>query len=249
MATQRHLNNAPIREGIIDIHFEPSVSLKALEGFADSVKGQFEKSSKLWQQAFKISLNGAEGSAETGLPGGVIGVRLEAPERGYVVILRTTGFTFSRLEPYEDWTELTAAAKPLWSAFVVAVKPETVNRIAVRYINSLPLPAKLHEFSEYLTAPPTVPAELPQGLGSFVQRIGMVDPENDRQAIITQALEESQPGLAQDEISVFLDIDTFRKMRVDARDTAVWQGLDDLRDFKNKIFFSYITEKTAELLQ
>lgn len=121
--------------------------------------------------------------------------------------------------------------------------------MAVRFINLLPLPVPFDDFSEYLTAAPNVPPNLPQGLSAFLQRVVIVDPAQNRKAIVTQALEESEISVQTGTVGIFLDIDTFRVARVDSPNPEVWAVLDQLRDFKNAIFFDHITEKTAELFQ
>lgn len=246
MATQRHLRNAPIREGVVDIKFEPPVSLELLEVFAESVQGAFGQASRLWQQSLGIEVKQGELATVNAPEGTVVGFRLQADR--HVLMVRVNGFTYSRLPPYENWEQLRDSAKAIWKQFVASVKPETVTRMAVRYINVLPLPITTEEFSVFLTAAPTIPQALPQGLASFLQQVVMIDPIENRQAIVTQALEDSQSRVA-NMVNIILDIDAFRLQRLATHDDAVWTSLDNLRSFKNAIFFDHITEKTAELFQ
>lgn len=244
MARKRHLNNAPIREGLVDIQFEPTVSMETLQVFASAVKAEFAEQTTVWQQAFGFQV-GPDGTAAGQQERSSVGLRLADKER--VLIVRTNGFTYSRLPPYQDWHELRASAKLLWDTFLEIVRPETVTRTAVRYINVLPLPMGTEDFSVFLNASPVVPDALPQGLASFLQRVIMVDPEGNRQAIVTQALEDSQP--TEGRVNVILDIDAIRPKRLASISEEVWSGLDTLRDFKNDIFFEHITERTAELFE
>ncbi|VTU16823.1 TIGR04255 family protein [Variovorax sp. PBL-E5] len=249
MAVPRHLNNAPIREGLIDVHFEPAVSLDSLDRFAASLADTFPRKSQLWQIAMGVDLKTGREAPTSSSQRSATGVRLESEPQGYVMLARTTGFTFSRLAPYRDWDELRGVAKPLWDKFVEMVQPRTVTRSAVRYINLLPLPYPFADFSEYLNAAPMVPLNLPQSLSAFVQRVVMVEQATNRCAIVTQALEESQASIQPGTVGIFLDIDTFKVMRADADDAQVWGTLDSLREFKNTIFFEHITEKAAALFE
>jgi len=232
----------------VDIQFEPPVPLERIERFADSLATEFPQRTRLWQHSFgvEISTGGEHKAAGKGTP---LGVRLESAPAGKVVSIRTNGFAFSRLAPYQDWADLRETAKAVWDRFVLEVQPEVVNRMAVRFINLLPLPVPFDDFSEYLTAAPSVPPNLPQGLSAFLQRVVIVDTAQNRKAIVTQALEESQVSVQTGTIGIFLDIDTFRVARVDSPSPGVWAALDQLRDFKNAIFFDHITEKAAELFQ
>ena len=76
------------------------------------------------------------------------------------------GFTFSRLKPYETWENLRDEAYRLWQKYREITSPEII-RVALRYINKLEFPLPIKNFSDYLTAAPIVPAELPQGVSSF----------------------------------------------------------------------------------
>jgi uncharacterized protein (TIGR04255 family) len=120
--------------------------------------------------------------------------------------------------------------------------------VGLRYINKfdIPLfPQALRDFNEYLTAAPIVPEGLPQGVNSFLTRVVIHDPEIDAAAIITQAFEQIiDPKF----IPIILDIDAFKQKDRIGEEEA-WQALEELRHFKNKIFFSSITEKAKELFK
>jgi len=129
------------------------------------------------------------------------------------------------------------------------VKPQEVNRVAVRYINEMELPLPLADFKEYLSAPPEVPAGLPQTLSGFFQRVVMADTVKDRMAAVSQAFEGVQATETADKITVFLDIDAFSQVSMSADSQEVWDKLDELREFKNNIFFEHLTDKTLELFE
>jgi len=221
--------------------------MENLKSFESLVRERFAESKTLWHQevGFGVSSEGGLEVTRQGASRAPIGFRMEDKER--VLIFRTNGFTYSKLAPYKKWNDLREAAKALWAEFVQVVKPEVVTRIAVRYVNVLPLPVDLDDFSSFLEAAPSVPKALPQGLASFLQRVVMVDPQQGRQAIVTQALENSQQ--AGNTVDVILDIDAFRQIRAASSADEVWSGLDNLRDFKNDIFFEHITERTASIFE
>jgi uncharacterized protein (TIGR04255 family) len=162
---------------------------------------------------------------------------------------RVDGFTVSRLSPYGRWEELRAEASKWWDAFVRMASPVVVTRVAVRYVNAIKLPLPLGSFEEYLTCPPRIPTELPQGASAFIQRVVLPDEARNCISVVTQALEE--PAVQQgngDAITVLLDIDVFRSVRIEhKRFEELWRALDELRDQKNRLFFSHLTEKTVEM--
>src|SRR3990167_2835290 len=169
MAARRHLKNAPIREALIDIQFEPHVSLDTLGVFSEAIKSKFDRQTNIWQQSFGVEF-AQDGDSKACCEQVVIGSRLDSDIRGHVVQARVNGFTFSKLAPYTDWDEIKVAARELWQEFVKIAQPVTVTRVAVRYINAIQIPLPIADFSDYFTEAPQIPAALPQGLTAFLQR-------------------------------------------------------------------------------
>jgi len=207
MAVQRHLRNAPIREGLINIQYEP-VSFEAIKAFSARIADGYGSSLDIWQAAIEFQLDGGGVPKNSRSPNGC---RFDSPKSGppHVVMAQTTSFTYSRLKPYVDWEELRDAAQVMWDLFTSVAKPQRVNRLAVRYVNVMDLPLEHgEEFSEYLHAAPIIPSGLPQAVSAFLQRVVMVDRDTGDKAIVMQALEEPAALTESPNITVFLDIDS-----------------------------------------
>lgn len=239
------LSTPPAREALIDIQFEPPVQIDSIREFEAKVRFRYEKSAPIWQAMFGFSL-APEAAAQTQLPPTAIGIRLDSQEPPHVLQCRIAGFTFSRLSPYGCWQNLRDAAKIEWDTFLKFIPSITVNRIAVRYINDLKLPVPLHDFADFLSCPPEVPAGLPQGVSSFLHRVVVPDVEHNCVSIVTQSLDEG-PHQQSDEINVLLDIDVFRKTTIEPPEfDKIWAGLDELREQKNRMFFGHVTDRLVE---
>ena len=252
MARHReHLSKAPLREALIDIQFEPRVSLEAVDRFVTTLGEATRNVTDLWEASFGIEGDGDGRPPKTRMGQTVVGRRLELKHGPYVLQCRPAGFTLSRLSPYGEWIELRAEAQKLWIEFCRHIERVTVNRIAVRYINELRLPFPLVNFGVFLTCPPEVPGELPQGITGFLTRVMIPDEANNSMAVVTQALEgppsESPTGAS---VTVLLDIDVFRHGAIEPLlGDALWHGLDVLRLQKNRMFFAHVTEKTLEMYE
>lgn len=248
MSEPRHLTNAPIREAVIDIQVTPPVSLDDLKAIGSRLKDKPHIHNELWQASigFQINDNG-QGSAKTDRSS--IGYRYTFSNHPSVLQCQAKGFTFSRLPPYGSWEEMSAIAKELWEIYLDIAKPQTISRIAVRYINSLPIPLPIADFSEYLNVPPIVPEGLPQTLASFLQRFVIVDNSTGAVATVTQVLEEQLPQ--SNKVTFLLDVDAAKTYPLGfAADTAsIWIILEELRNFKNRVFFKYLTEKTIRIFE
>lgn len=130
--------------------------------------------------------------------------------------------------------------------FLETVSPEQITRIALRYINHLFIPGPLIDLDDYLTAGPVIPEKLPQGVSSFLTRVVIHEPTTKASAIITQALEKIvQPDI----IPIILDIDVIKESQFEVNYEEVWESFEKLRDFKNRVFFESITDKTLELFE
>jgi uncharacterized protein (TIGR04255 family) len=247
VARHRFLKNAPIREAIVDIKVSPPVNVDTLGALFDSLKETFPQQELMQQSTFGFEV-GPKAMRASRLDGAVEGRRLTSKDGKHIVQFRADGFTFSRLPPYETWETMRQHAEPLWKEYRDHSKAESISKAAVRYINVMNLPLPVTDFREYLCAPPSLPPTLPQELGGFFSRVIVINREIDAAAFVTQALESS----LENKLQVILDIDVFKEPKDSlwsANDSRTWDTLEKMRDFKNRIFFESITEKTAGLFE
>lgn len=240
MSTYPHLNNAPIREALFDIHVKmpEDMTIEKIEGFGQLIKDDYPQVSKRWSANVKIKPGSPPERAEQEQ----IGYVFISEDNKQVLQIRLDGFTFSRLRPYETWEKLRDEAKRLWKLFVDSLKPISIERVACRFINelSLEMPTKL---DDYITSLPSRIKGVPDLLESFLTRVTMPNEELSAKAIITQALDRvDQEGKG----ILILDINVFKEgpFAVD-RDDA-WDTLESFHEYKNQIFFGSITEQTVE---
>lgn len=158
-----------------------------------------------------------------------------------------TGFTLSRLPPYETWTNLVDEARRVWGIYVEHLAPRRVTRVATRFINNLHLPLETGaSYQTYLRKLVDVPDEAPQAVEAFFQRFQLVDAASGARVILTLALD----GMPADGLApVILDVDAFTSTNLDPTDRELWTTLERLRELKNRTFFGTITERAAELYE
>lgn len=246
MAIHRHLRNAPLTEALIDIRVSlpPVFDPKDFLSLSKDISDKYPKSEprQLFTAAFGVEAGKPFTQATESK--GIHGYICKSEDGKDVVQFRIDGFTFSRLNPYSEWEAVLSEAKRLWGLYSIKCSPELITRIAVRYINRLDLPLPIKDFADYLTAPPLVPDSLPQGVSQFLTRVVIHDA--DITANIVQTM-KSSPKL--DHIGVILDIDVFKLKETGFEESSIWPEFEELRDFKNRIFFESITEKTARLYE
>lgn len=245
MTKPSYLKNAPITEALIDIRVKlpEGANVEALDTVYTSISDQYPNRQVRRKFESKVELKG-EAALHTPVTQGILGYIYTSTDKKQIAQFRQDGFTFNRLKPYESWEQLRDEAYRLWLKYIDIAQPEFVTRVALRYINHLNVPITFKDFKEYLSAPPIVPEQLPQGVSSFLTRVALEEPELAVTAIITQALEPiTDPKFA----TIILDIDVFKQAQFNVTNTAVWETLEKFRDFKDKIFFESITDKTKEL--
>lgn len=170
---------------------------------------------------------------------------LSSDER-QIVQIRSDGFTFSRLAPYERWETFRKEAYHLWKLYRAVAEPISITRVAVRYINRLDLPLPMDDFKDYLRTVPEVSSDLPQALSGYLMQLAIPQEDIGAFVLLNEAL---LPPPNPDTVSVLLDIDLFRELETSVEDEELWDMLDQFRGRKNKVFEACITERTRNLFR
>ena len=247
MAIPRHLTHAPIIEALIDCRIKAPAgfTVDAFQSLKRKIAAGYPKSEEQRGFEAELRIEGGQVSQST-KEHGMVGLIFRSTSGENVAQFRIDGFSFSRLSPYTSWDEIFPEAFRLWKLYLDVVAPDFITRIAVRYINKLHIPLPLGDFSDYLCAPPVVPPELPRKVATFLTRIIIPESDFSADAAITQALERPDD---QNSVTIILDIDVYRARQYEIDDEKMKLEFEELRQLKNKIFFSSITEKTAGLFE
>jgi uncharacterized protein (TIGR04255 family) len=249
MAKQRHLTNAPITEALIDIHIAPQPGLTfdlLKESITAADSGYYEKGPIATVQ-FELKPTSDGQQPESTAHSAQVGLRMHSPDEKFVAQCRLSGFTLSRMQPYDDWENLVEESKRLWAIYRERLSPARVIRLATRFINNLQLPMQMGDsYQTYLHKLVDVPDGAPQAVASFFQRFELVDVESTSHVNLTIALRGSPPSPP---VPVILDVDAFKLVDLSPADNQLWEILEHLRSLKNETFFGAITEKAAELYE
>jgi uncharacterized protein (TIGR04255 family) len=242
MATQQHLSKAPIEEALIDIRVTLPKQTRELDHLAaleHKFRDEYPDKKRMMEHRYKVNFEHQEADEKTS---NQVGFRYTNADNTQVIQASLNGFTFSRLPPYQDWTQLREKAQRAWNIYSGHVQPENISRVATRYINKFKFPPNTPvELDEYLNYVPVVPKVLPPIVNGFISQIVVPYESAQCVAVISQQLQ-----LGPFERSVILDIDIYRE-KVFADEEEAWKAIATLRDVKNLIFFDNITEKTVTL--
>ena len=251
MARRTHLRNAPITEAVVELRISPRgplprTDIGQLSSLPREHAERYPRSLPVHTAKFGFSVQEGQPTVAQPQDLGVYAYRFESADGKQIVLFRSDGFSFSRLKPYTEWTNVLSEALELWDVYREKMKPESVTRIAVRYINNLSIQLPIDNFRDYLNAPPPLPKSAPQFVSGFLTRVMVHEPSQDLNATITQAMER---GTEANTVNVILDIDAYKLGRFDPESEELGVVLGQLRELKNTIFFGSITEKTARLFE
>ena len=246
LAAKRRLSKAPITEALIDLRAVPAKGFDAnqLKSVSQLVKDRYPRSEERKAAEALLALTAGKPPTASTRDLGFQGMWLRSQDEKEVAQFRVDGFTYSRLNPYSSWEDILPKALELWETYADIVRPESVTRIAVRYINHLPLPDGSVELDDLILTGPRLPQGVPDMLGQFSSRVLLAHPDKKLHAIVTQSLEVGVRGPRQ---TLLLDIDAFRL----ADDFPISRSeleplFSDLREYKNLIFFGSLTDSFAK---
>lgn len=246
MATQRHLSNAPITEAVIDVRvqLEPKFDAARLLLTKQSLSGLYPRSEE--QKSAKVALKAKQTLEATTTDLGLHGVLHKSLDGRELVQCRMDGFTFNRLSPYTSWEDILPKALSAWEEYSKATTPIGVTRVAVRFINHVPVTGSLRDAFNSVETHLKLPAGIPGALRTYGFRAVVEHPDGATNANIVQAVE---PDVAKESYKVMLDIDVFRnRMSSTVTKDQLAAEFEDLRKIKNTIFFSMLTQETVDRL-
>lgn len=242
VAAIRHLSRAPITEALLDVRVVPAKDLnpERLKDAKELLRARFPRAEerRVTEARFAIQQGHAPKTLSSDL--GFQGIWLRAADEKEVGQFRIDGFTFNRLKPYTSWDVLLPTALDLWDVYVKVARPQSVTRIAVRYINHLPLESAPVRLDDFVVTGPRVPEGIPDVINRFSSRVLLECPQKKIHANVTQALEV---GVQSTALTLLLDIDAFKAGHLSTERSVLEPLFIELRAYKNRIFFGSLTEE------
>lgn len=242
MTAPLHLAKPPVTEALIDLRVEEAVAIRQdqLDAIRRKVGPDYPQATE--QFRFHASVEAGPGRApearaeDLGLQGWILG----SADKTQLAQFRSDGFTLNRLRPYTSWEQICPEALRLWSIYVEVMRPTSVARIAVRYINHVRLDGMNVSLSDYLRAPLPMPDGMDLPVTSFLTSVVLSGADAGFSVRVTQSLEP--PHLPPD-LLLLLDLDASANGRWLPNDQEVAQVLNKLRTMKNEAFFGSLTAK------
>ncbi len=238
--------NAPIREALFDIRVN-SINIKKTEDLLELkeiIKIDFPELKLIHQFTSKIQISvdkPPEGESQSDLSGYVF----ISEDKTRQLQVKIDGITLNILKPYENWEKHFTYFIEIWNKYNELFSPNSITRIATRFINRIEIPMPLNNFQEYIVNTPPIPKCLPQVFASFFMQTQIpcnIEGAN-RNAIISETIEP----ITNDILPFILDIDVFQVLDVQNKDNNLIKNFNEIRILENEIFENCITDKTRNL--
>ena len=157
---------------------------------------------------------------------------------------RRDGYTFSRLEPNDDWNSLEKGANAGWADYQAVLEPEELHTVAVRFINRVVFPLDGFRLARFFTTPPVPPPGLDWKFHGFMHQTIYAVPGSP--CVVKVTLAPAFEPTPRDSVAFVMDIEVTLKESV----AAIGRGLDsifeEMHDLKNKAFFHLLTDEALQ---
>lgn len=227
---------APITEAVMDIRVLPRGDLDVGDFGPIAVGTDFSEIGDQFSVTGAIAVGAPAAQAITPVKEGI---QFSTKTHDRIFQAQRGGWAFNKLAPYESWEKFSTEGQELWKRYRQVARPASIVRVALRYINRLDIPVPFADFKEYLLTVPEIAPKLPQGLSGFLMQLHIPQPDIDALAVLNIAM---MPPIAPNICSILLDIDVFKEGNVAQTEDELWRYFSILREKKNFIFESSITD-------
>jgi len=237
-------SNAPIKEAIFEIRFD-SINITKIEDlskFKSVVLDEFPIEGKLFNHINLINFE-PNVKPKSKLSNELIGFIYQNIGATRQFQVKNNSFTYNVLSPYNTWEEHFATFYKYWELFNEMFKPNSLNRIATRFINKIELPFPFDKFIDYITNIPPIPNCLPQFFAHFFLQVQVPSHDDKKQVIITETFEPVTGHV----LPFILDIDVFQLKNLE--DKNLIENFSEIRNIKNSVFENCITDLTREIIK
>ncbi len=236
---------SPIREAVFDIRID-SLNIDSpeqLKLFKSFVATEFPTEKEIYTG--NITLQQLEGEDLKAMgTKEIAGYVYLSDDQTRQIQVRMDGFTLNILKPYETWEKHFDTFITQWINYQKLFNPNVI-RIATRFINKIEIPRNFDSFQDYVINIPPIPNCLPQVIMNFFMQIQVPSPDFKKNIVITETVEPLENEL----LPFILDIDVFQDRDLDNSLEVLLSNFNQIREIKNMIFESCITDKTRALLQ
>lgn len=233
---------APITEAVIEIRFSTALESKILEKVAKKFKKHYPEFRQVETHHVKIDIKLSDGKHSDKIEHEY---RLSSNDSSQILILQRQSFIIVQLAPYKGWNNFINRFEQDIELFKKHAGHRQIARIGVRYINRLDIPfsGSAVRTRDYLSIFPQHPDGLNPLIGYSINTKSVLIDLGSVLTINSAIVESPLPNY----LSIVLDQDIGIDKEPPQSTEDVIKFLGLVRDKKNEIFESCITDKSREL--
>lgn len=235
----------PITEAIIEFRFTQSTTDGAIQKFAKQIVKQYPESETTYE--VQVVLEAGKANAPAANVKTKFGsLKLLGVDQSDLLIVAHNRISACRLAPYTTWEEFSERALLYYGKLKTTCGPRPIARVATRFINRIDVPGPvgtLVKVDDYIKVDPCS-SSVVGALSTFNLQVNAEMPGLDGLVGINVATVAS-PLI--DHVSFLLDIDVRQERNPPQSDQGLAECLIRLRQLKNSIFESYLTDKSRDL--
>jgi len=242
------LKHPPIVEAVVDFDCDMPIAfdLSAQQEFIlNEVSTEYPKVQPLHSLDFLLRVDPADPSSK--VEQSIEALRFHSANSKQIIQYRRTGFTFNRLAPYSSFDDYTDEIQKRWMQFLTLAKPVVLRTLRLRYINTLLIPINNGEVDlvRYLSSAVVL---RDNGLvsGDFLLQLNVSDKSGLLNGVVSSVLQARTETHAPVVVDIAVQHDVVCEL---ADMKTILESLNSLREFKNKIFASVITEDCLKMLE
>jgi uncharacterized protein (TIGR04255 family) len=239
----------PILEAILQVRYEQPLTEGKLKRVPKILRAEYPKSKE--EADYQLAVELKDGASSPQPKPQIVdrGPRLTSENDQKIVVMRGASTLLAYQAPYPGWDEFVASAKRVFEPLREKLGYRAMKSVGLRYTNRLDIPLKsggdLIQPSDYLTFGVSLPENgISTRMGHF-QVLADIELNHDHVTARVQAA--TAIGALIGHASLIFDIDIIAAQDVPAKDADFWALIDRMRDDKNAIFESSITDKARML--
>ncbi len=239
----RKYKNPPLVEAVCEFRLTPDTPWDlAIPGlFYEEVKDTFTQREQRMVQEVELT-QGPQGLQQQIRTSERIVLFTE--DKKMLVQLGPRLLVVNALKPYPTWQGFKPQIEMAWEGLQDIVEVRGLQRIGLRYINRIELPAQDMQLAEYFDFYPFIGTRLPQNMVSFIVGAEFSYAEGRDRCRVQLA---PTPDSSEEKRAFMLDIDYFlaRPRAVQVSDALSW--IEDAHNRVEEVFEGAITDRLREL--
>lgn len=250
-SVRKEFKNPPIKEAIFAIYFKEVVNAEQLNNFQNT--DYVKKNYPIINPNFTLQVtNKGQINSNNTKPS----FSTNHKQEGYTlqcgsacnksIQVTPTHISYHNFNKYAGWDTMYNELKEIWAEFCKSVGNNNLSRVSVRYINQIALPYPFKKgFADYIKLLPQIPDGMNKRVNNFFLQINVPDSNNEMQGVITETVLPVGENLSI--LNFLIDLTVLKEGKLECNGTEMWDSFTKIREFKNELFFSCITEETEKL--